>query len=116
MEYIGITEIAKENLWLKDLVLEMGLAQEAVRMHCDSQSALLLAQNSIYHARMKHINIRYHWIVELVEEDEVELVKVHTKENLVDALTKIFSQDSFRRYVTLMYLMDRMKLAAALGD
>ena len=48
-------------------------------MHCDGQSSLLLAQNSIYHTRMKHIDIRYHQIRELMEEGEVELVNVHTK-------------------------------------
>ena len=41
VEYIGITEVVKEALWLKGLALEMDLAQEAVRMHCDSQSALV---------------------------------------------------------------------------
>ncbi|XP_073116184.1 uncharacterized protein [Elaeis guineensis] len=63
MEYIGVMEVAKEALWLKDLALEMGLAQEVVRVHCNSQSTLLLAQNSVYHARIKHIDIR----TELVE-------------------------------------------------
>ena len=60
VEYIGVMEAVKEVIWLKGLALEMDLAQEAIRVHCDSQSALLLAQNSIYHARMKHINIKYH--------------------------------------------------------
>ena len=79
-EYIEVTEAAKEALWLKGLTLEMGLEQEAVRVHCDSQSALLLAQNFVYHAHTKHIDIKYHRIKELVAVDEVELVKVHTKE------------------------------------
>ena len=113
-EYIGIIEIVKEALWLKGLTLEMSLAQEAIRVHCDSQSVLLLAQNSVYHARMKHIDIKYRQIRELVEECEVELVKVHTKENPADALTKVLPRDSFRRCVTLMCLMDRMELAEAL--
>ena len=60
VEYIGVTEVAKEALWLKGLALEMDLAQETIRVHCDSQSALLLAQNSVYHTRMKYIDIRYH--------------------------------------------------------
>ena len=64
---------------------------------------------------MKHIDIRYHQIREIVEEGKVELVKFHTKENPVDALMKILPQDSFRRCVTLMYLMDRMELAEVLG-
>ena len=65
--------------------------QKAVRVHCDSQSALLLAQNSIFHVRIKHIDIRYHRIRELMEDGEVELVKVHIKKNPADALTKVFS-------------------------
>ena len=71
------------------MALELGLEQEAMRVHCDSQSALLLAQNFVYYARTKHIDIRYHRIRELVEDSEVELVKVHTKENPADALTKV---------------------------
>ena len=91
----GLTEAAKEAIWLKNLVTEMGLTQEAIRVHCDSQSALLLAQNLVYHARTKRIDIRYHRIRELVEDGEVELVKVHTKENPADALTKVLPRDSF---------------------
>ena len=49
----------------------------------------MLAQNFIYHACTKHIDIRYHRIKELMEDGKVELVKVHTKENLTDALMKV---------------------------
>ena len=59
-----------------------------VRVFCDSQSALCLVQNSIYHTRTKHIDIIYHRIRELVEDGELELAKVYTKENTVDTLTK----------------------------
>ena len=115
MEYIGVTEVVKEALWLKDLVLEMGLTQEAVRVHCDSQSILLLVQNSVYYAKMKHIDIKYHRIRELMEEGEMKLVKVHIKENPVDALMKVLPRDGFRKCMTLIYLMDRTELVKALG-
>ena len=108
-EYIGITEAAKEALWLKGLTEEMGCIQGAIRVHYDSPSALLLAQNSVYHARTKHIDIRYHRIRELVEDGEVELVKVYTKENPADALTKVLPRDSFRKCVGLMQMIDRME-------
>ena len=49
-------------------------------LHDDSQSALQLVKNPVYYARTKHIDVRYHSIREPVEENEVELVKVHTKE------------------------------------
>ena len=45
--------------------------------------------------RTKHIDIRYHRIKELVEEGEVELMKVHIKKNQFDALMKVLLRDSF---------------------
>ena len=84
-------------------------------MHCDSQSALFLIQNAVYHVQTKYIDIRYHRVRELVEEGEVEQVKVHTKENQVDALMKTLSRDSFHRCVLLMGLIDRSDFAEAMG-
>ena len=52
-----------------------------VSLHSDSQSTIHLNQNPIYHARTKHMDVRIHRIRELVEEGEVALVKVNTKEN-----------------------------------
>ena len=66
-------------------------------------------------ARTKHIDIRYHRIIELLEDGEVELVKVYTKENPADALTKVLPRDSFRKCVGLMGLIGRLELAEALG-
>ena len=59
----------------------MKVKQGTVMLHSDSQSALQLVQNPIYHARTKHIDVRYHRVRELVEEGEVGLVKVHTRDN-----------------------------------
>ena len=51
--------------------------------------------------------MKYHKITELVEEGEVELMKVHTKENQSDALMKVLSRDSFQRCVAQMDLLRR---------
>lgn len=83
----------------------MGFAQGVVRVHYDSQSVLFLVYNLVYHARTKHINIRYHKIRELVEEGEVELVKVHTKVNQAEALTKALPRDCFLKCIELMSLI-----------
>lgn len=115
VEYIGITKAAKEVLWLKDLVLEMGVLQDIVRVHYDSQSTLYLVQNMVYHAWTKHINIRFYQIKELVKEGKVQLVKVYTKQNPVDALMKTLSRDSFYKCVVMMDSMDRLDFAATLG-
>nr|XP_010907997.1 uncharacterized protein LOC105034503 [Elaeis guineensis] len=94
--------------------LTHAISQGAVKMHSDSQSVLLLVQNFVYYVRIKHIDIKYHRIKELVEKDEVELVKVHIKDNSVDALTKTLSRDNFHKCIVLIGLMDRSNFTIAL--
>ena len=52
-EYMTITEVAKEAIWLQGLLRELGIGQEEITIFCDSQSAIQLAKNQVYHARTK---------------------------------------------------------------
>ena len=61
-EYMAVAEAAKEALWLKGLVKELGLNQGGVQLHCDSQSAIYLVKHQVYHAWTKHIDVRFHKI------------------------------------------------------
>ena len=60
-----------------------------VRLMCDSQSAIHLAKNQVHQARTKHIDVRYHFVRDVVEECRISLTKVHTDENPADMLTKV---------------------------
>jgi hypothetical protein len=66
-EYIAATEACKELLWMKRFLQELDLKQDDYVVQCDSQSALDLSMNSTYHSRTKHIDIRYHWIRDVIE-------------------------------------------------
>ena len=55
---------------------------------CDSQSAIHLSKNPMFHSRSKHIDLRYHWIRDVLENKELALEKIHTSENCSDMLTK----------------------------
>ncbi|GKC21018.1 retrovirus-related pol polyprotein from transposon TNT 1-94 [Tanacetum coccineum] len=57
-EYMAMTEAVKEAIWLQGLFGELGISQKFVMMHSDSQSAIHLAKNQVYHARTKHIDVR----------------------------------------------------------
>lgn len=65
-------------------------------MHCDSQSAIHLSKNSTFHSRTKHIDIRYHWIREMLEEKQLKLEKIHADKNCVDMLTKSLSTEKLK--------------------
>ena len=57
-------------------------------LYCDNQSAIHLGKNSTFHARSKHIDVRYHWIRDVLNSKLLELEKIHTDDNGADMLTK----------------------------
>jgi hypothetical protein len=87
-EFITATEACKELLWMKKFLQELGIKQDKYELFCDSQSAIHLGKNSSFHSRSKHIDVRYHWIRDVLEMNQLQLVKIHTDENGSDMLTK----------------------------
>jgi hypothetical protein len=67
VEYIALVEGVKEAIWLKCMIGELGITQECVKIHSDSQSAIHLENHQVYHERTKHIDIRLHFVREMVE-------------------------------------------------
>ena len=92
-EFIAIIETCKELLWLKKFLQELGLKQERYVLHCDSQSAIQLSKNSSFHSRSKHIDVRYYWVRDVLNDKLLQLEKVHTDENTLDMLTKALTKD-----------------------
>ena len=87
-EYVAANEVCKEVLWLSRLVGELGFTKDTPVLHCDSQSAIQLARNPVFHAKTKHIDVKHHFIREVIEHKMLQLVKIHTDENPADLLTK----------------------------
>ena len=87
-EYIAASEACKEAIWLARLVRDLGITVEMPTLHCDSQSAIMLAKNPVFHAKTKHIDVKYHFIRDMLEDKLMELVKVHTDDNPADLMTK----------------------------
>ncbi|GJU25678.1 hypothetical protein Tco_1164299 [Tanacetum coccineum] len=58
-EYMALTEAVKESIWLKGLLIELGVNLRSVVVNCDNQSAIHLSRNAMFHERTKHINVRY---------------------------------------------------------
>ncbi|KAF5951571.1 hypothetical protein HYC85_009515 [Camellia sinensis] len=90
-EYMAVTEAFKEAIWLHGLIEDLGIVQKHVKVFCDSQSAICLAKNQVHHARTKHIDVRFHFIREIVNEGDILLQKIGTADNPADMLTKVVS-------------------------
>ena len=74
VEYIAASDASKEAVWLIKLVSGLfGDKLEMTVVHCDNQSCIKLTENPIFHDRSKHINMKYHYIRDLVQRKIVKL-------------------------------------------
>lgn len=101
-EYMAITEAVKEAIWLQGLVSDLGLDQKKTLVFCDSQSAIHLTKNQMFHERTKHIDVKHHFIRDIVSKGVVDVKKVSTHDNPADMITKAVPTNKFRHCLDLI--------------
>jgi hypothetical protein len=96
-EYVAATTAACQGIWLARLLGEM-LNEEPLqpKLLVDNKSAISLAKNPVFHERSKHIDIRYHFIRECVEQGRVGIDYIRTNDQLADVLTKALGRLVFQ--------------------
>ena len=97
-----IAKAVKEAIWLQGLLDDLGVGRKQVTVFCDSQSAIHLAKNQVYHARTKHIDVRYHFVREIIEEGAVLVHKIKTDDNPADMLIKVVTTIKFNHCLDLI--------------
>lgn len=70
---------------MKDLYQEVN---QTVTLYCDNQSALRLTKNPVFHARTKHVEVYYHFIIEKILQEEFDMKPIKTGDQIVDIFTK----------------------------
>jgi len=80
---------AKEIVWLRGFLAELGCPQnKPTKLLCDNQGAIQLAHNPVFHKRTKHIMIKFSYLVEQLQNDEIVLIYVKSADNVSDIFTK----------------------------
>jgi transposase InsO family protein len=88
-EYVAATHAAKECIWLRRLIEPLfGPSLTPTILHCDNQAAVHLATDDNYHARTKHIDIRFHFIRQTISDGHVDIKFCPTQDMTADILTK----------------------------
>ena len=103
-EYAALTEAIKEGLWLRGFVSELGFEPKTVEINCDSQSAIHLSKNSVFHERTKHIDVKLHFVRDVIFDNLVEVRKILTNLNPADMLTKVIPVGKFEAALDLLGL------------
>lgn len=87
-EYMAISEAVKEAIYLKGLLYELMGTALCVNLFSDNQGAIKLSANDTYHKRSKHIDIRHHFVRQVIAEKQIVLKHLPTHEMPADILTK----------------------------
>ncbi|KAF3680921.1 putative DNA-directed RNA polymerases IV and V subunit 2-like [Capsicum annuum] len=100
-EYIAITEAFKEAIWLKGLFAELRKDLQITTIFCDSQSAIFLTKDQMFHERTKHIDIRYYFVREIIGRGDIVVSKISTHDNPTDMMTKTLPSAKFEHCLDL---------------
>ncbi|KAL0445781.1 UNVERIFIED_CONTAM: hypothetical protein Slati_1706000 [Sesamum latifolium] len=113
-EYIAALEAAKEAVWIKNYIQELGMVPsivEPVVIFCDNNGAIAQAKKLRSHHRSKYILRRYHLIREIVSRGDCRMDRVSSAENTADPLTKPKSQVAHTQHLDKMGLRPMGDLA-----
>ncbi|GJX07259.1 retrovirus-related pol polyprotein from transposon TNT 1-94 [Tanacetum coccineum] len=92
-EYIALSGCCAQILWMRSQLTDYGFGFNKIPMYCDNKSAIALCCNNVQHSRSKHIDIRFHFIKEHVENGVIELYFVNTEYQLADIFTKALGRN-----------------------
>ena len=104
-EYIAASEAAKEAVWMKKFITELGVVPSItgpVPLFCDNTGAVAQAKEPRSHQKSKHVLRRFHLIREIIERGDVTLERVDSQDNIADPFTKALTQQQFDRHLEKM--------------
>ncbi|XP_073288417.1 secreted RxLR effector protein 161-like [Primulina huaijiensis] len=94
-EYVAAGSGCTQLLWMKQMIEDYGLKSEPLVMYCDNSSAINISKNLVQHSRTKHIDIRDHFIRDLVEKGLIRMEFFDNNNQLADIFTKALDFDRF---------------------
>ena len=100
-EYMAMTKAVNETIWLKGIIEELAMYKCRVVVYCDNQSAIQLSKNQFFHERSKHIDVRLHFVRDIIAIGEIGVGKIPTKDNPSDMLTKSLNMTKFKHCLNL---------------
>jgi hypothetical protein len=98
-EYIAACSASKEAVWLRKFLPGLfDLELEATCILCDNQNCMKLSENPVFHDKSKHIEIKYHYVRDMVQKGVVRLQYIATDEQVANVLTKPLSRVKFEYF------------------
>ncbi|GJX47178.1 putative ribonuclease H-like domain-containing protein [Tanacetum coccineum] len=94
-EYVAAASCCGQVLWIQNQMLDYGFNFMNTKIYIDNESTICIVKNPVYHSKTKHIAIRHHFIRDAYEKKLIQVLKIHTNDNVADLLTKELSKADF---------------------
>jgi hypothetical protein len=101
-EYYSLSECSKHCIWYMNLLNELRMNIKNIEIYIDNKAAIYNAKNQSINPKTKHMDIRVHYIRELVKENKIKLNYIKSQNNLADGFTKYLNNslmDKFRNSI-----------------
>jgi hypothetical protein len=85
---------------------DFGINFKNVPLLCDNESAVKLTNNLVQHQRIKHIDVRHHFIRDHQQKDDIAIESVGTKDQLADLITKSLDEKRFHKLKNELNILD----------
>ncbi|GJT07329.1 putative ribonuclease H-like domain-containing protein [Tanacetum coccineum] len=105
-EYVAAASCCAQVLWIQNQLLDYGFNFMNTKIFIDNQSTICIVKNPVFHQRTKHIEIRHHFIRDANEKNLIQVLKIHTDDNVADLLTKAFDGPRFVYLVVHIGMVD----------
>nr|GEX60748.1 hypothetical protein [Tanacetum cinerariifolium] len=93
-EYVAAAQCCGQVLWIQNQLLDYGFNLMNTKIYIDNQSTICIVKNPVFHSKTKHIEFRHHFIRDAYEKKLIQVLKIHTNDNVADLLTKDFNVSS----------------------
>ncbi|GKB86092.1 hypothetical protein Tco_0958364 [Tanacetum coccineum] len=94
-EYVAVSSCCGQVLWIQNQMLDYGYNFTNTKIFIDNESTICIVKNPVFHSKTKHIEIRHHFIRDSNEKKLIQMIKIHTNQNVADLLTKVFDVGRF---------------------
>ncbi|GKF60604.1 hypothetical protein Tco_0177390, partial [Tanacetum coccineum] len=81
-------------------------AEYITKIHINNESTICIVKNPVFHSKTKHIEIRHHFIKDYNEKKLIQMIKIHTNQNVTDLLTKAFDVSRFQYLITSIGMLN----------
>ncbi|GJX52992.1 putative ribonuclease H-like domain-containing protein [Tanacetum coccineum] len=105
-EYVAASSCCGQVLWIQNQLLDYGYNFMHTKIYIDNNSTICIVKNPIFHSKIKHIEIRHHFIRDSNEKKLIQMIKIHTDKNVVDLLTKAFDVSRFQYLIASIGMLN----------